>query len=415
MRRFAFVVLFSLLIAVTAAAQEWTRFRGPNGTGAIEDDSIPAKWSDGDFAWKIDLPGVGHSSPVVWKDKVFLMSADPKTAEKYVLCVDATSGKILWNKPYESGEHALHPKSSYASSTPAVDAELVYCVWSDPDHMWICAFDHTGVERWRQDVGGWIGQHGFGSSPVVVGDLVVVSSSQELEKRAGAVPPKHCFVVALDRKTGDVRWKTPREIDTASYSVPCVRKSKEGKDELIINSTAEGIFALDPVTGKQNWSSGRVFSMRTVSSPVMWHELIYGTTGSGAGGNYLVAFRPGDTAPAYEIKKEMPYVPTPITYGNLLFLWSDGGIVTCVNAADGKEVWQERVGGKYSGSPVRAGKKIFCVDEEGTVVTIAAADKYQLLGKTKLGEKSHSTPAIAGGKMYVRTISHLYAISGKKS
>jgi outer membrane protein assembly factor BamB len=417
--RFRFACCFACCIslAALAEAQEWTRFRGPNGAGGIEDDSIPAQWTEADFNWKIELPGRGHSSPVLWGDKLFILSADPDTAMRYVLGIDARSGKILWKNEYAAGTHKLHGKSNYATSSPTVDADRVYAVWSDNEHTSFCAFDHDGKELWRQDLGGWVGQHGFGTSPVVVGDLVVVTSSQESEVDGDPTSrqPRHSFVAALDRKTGEIRWRKPLTIEVASYSVPAIRKGADGRDELICCSTAEGIFALDPATGKQNWSSGKVFSKRTVSSPQLWKDLIVGTTGSGGGGNYAVAFRPGDDQPAYEIKKEAPYVPTPIIYQDRVFLWSDNGIVTCVKADSGREVWQQRVGGKYSGSPVRAGNKIFCTDESGTVVVIAAANKYQELGRNELGELSHSTPAIAGGKIYVRTVSHLYSIGGKKS
>jgi outer membrane protein assembly factor BamB len=403
-----------LLTSVSAtSAEEWTRFRGPNGTGLSADDSIPAQWTDANIAWKTKLPGVGHSSPVVWNGQVFLLSADPESASRYVLSIDANSGKILWQREYPAGQHPLHSKSSYASSTPAVDADAVYAAWSDPQHTWLCAFDHDGREQWKIDLGGWVGQHGFGTSPVVVGDLVVVTSSQEPEKRAGGDTPKHCFVAGVDRKTGELRWRLPRKIDTASYSVPCIRKNDAGKDELVLLSTAEGMFALDPQSGKETWSSGPVFTMRTVSSPVLYRDLVFGTTGSGGGGNYVVAYRPGDSKPVYEIKKEMPYVPTPVICGDFMYLWSDKGIVTCLEPGTGKTVWQKRVGGNYSGSPVCSGNKIFCVDEEGTVVVIATGAEFQELGRYPLGEQSHSTPAIAGGKMFVRTISHLHAIQGK--
>jgi outer membrane protein assembly factor BamB len=416
-RRFALCLFALSCLASAAAAQEWTRFRGPNGAGGMDVDTIPAQWSEADFNWKIELPGQGHSSPVLWGDKIFLLSAEPDTSMRYVLCISATSGKILWKKEFAASPHKLHGKSNYATSSPAVDAERVYVAWSDRDHTWFCAFDHDGGELWRQDLGGWIGQHGFGASPMLAGDVVVITSSQEPEedKNPNSLMPKHCFVAGLDRETGEVRWKTPREIKVASYSVPCLRKNKEGKEELILCNTTDGFFALDPANGKQTWSSGPVFSMRTVSSPQLWHDLIFGTTGSGGGGNYAVAYRPGEAQPVYEIRKEMPYVPTPLIYQDMLFLWGDSGIVTCVRPADGKEIWQKRVGGKYSGSPVRAGKKIFCTDEDGTVVVIAAADHFQELGRNKLGEKSHSTPAIAGGRMYVRTVSHLYSIGGKGS
>ena len=408
-------LLLLLLSTASLHAQEWARFRGPNGSGVSEDDSIPAQWTPKDIAWKTPLPGKGHSSPVVWGDKVFLMSADPDTATRHVLAISTKNGKIAWKKDYPSQPHHLHNKSSYASVTPAVDSEQVYTAWSTPDQTFVAAFDHSGKEKWKTNIGGWIGQHGYGTSPMLYGDLVVITNSQEPADKKGDGPkPKDCFVVALDRLSGEIKWTTPRKIDTASYSVPCIRKNEKGIEELILNSTAEGIFALDPQTGKEAWSSGPVFSMRTVSSPVLWHDLVYGTTGSGGGGNYIVAFRPGEAKPTFEIKKEMPYVPTPVLNGDLMFLWSDKGIVTCINPANGDKHWQQRVNGNYSGSPVRAGKKLFCVDEEGTVVVLAADQQFKELGRNPLGEQSHSTPAIAGGRLYVRTVSHLVAIQGKK-
>jgi outer membrane protein assembly factor BamB len=400
------------LLASTAPAQEWTRFRGPNGTGVHEELTIPAQWTDADFAWKMKLPGVGHASPVLWGERLFLLSADPDSATRYVLGIDATQGKIVWQREYPSQPHPIHKKSSYASVTPAVDANQVYVAWSTPTETWLVAFDHDGREKWKTNLGGWIGQHGYGTSPMLVGDLVVITSSQEAEKRAGGDTPKDCFVVAVNRFTGELMWKTPRKIDTASYSVPCVRKNAAGKEELICLSTAEGIFALDPFSGKELWSSGPVFTMRTVSSPLPWRDLIFGTTGSGGGGNYIVAYNPLEAKTVYDIRKEMPYVPTPVFKDDLLFLWSDKGIVTCIHPADGKEVWQKRVSGNYSSSPVRAGDRLFCIDEDGIVQCIAAADSFSQLGRYDLGEKSHSTPALANGHMYVRTISQLFAIKG---
>jgi outer membrane protein assembly factor BamB len=144
--------------------------------------------------------------------------------------------------------------------------------------------------------------------------------------------------------------------------------------------------------------------------------MIFGSTGQGAGGHYVVALKPGpQPSVAYEIKEQAPYVPTPVTHGELMFLWADkSGVVTCINSATGKQVWQQRVGGAYyGGSPVRAGDKLFIVDESGTVYCLAAANKFKLLGRTELGEDSRSTPAIAGGRMYVRTLSHLYSVGGK--
>ncbi len=398
----------------TAAAQEWTRFRGPNGTGESEAPGIPATWGADEIRWKVEIPGVGHSSPVIWGNKLFLISADPKTAKRFVLCFDTKSGKELWRREYASAVHHLHVRSSYASSTPAVDADRVIVAWSDPEHTWITAIDHAGRDLWQVDLGTWISQHGFGTSPLLYEDLVIIASSQEQEKRPGGLEAKESFIVGLDKTTGKRIWRTERRVDTASYSVPCIHKTPEGADELVFLSTAEGFFAIDPKTGRENWAHP-AFSMRTVSSPIQVDGLLLGTTGSGGGGNYVVAIQPGKTSKTvYEIKKEAPYVPTPVAKGSLIFLWSDKGIVTCINAADGKQVWQKRVGGAgYSGSPIRVGDKLFCVDEAGVVVCIKAGDSFEELGRTDLGEECRSTPAVANGQIFVRTVSHLVCAGPK--
>ncbi len=402
--------------ATASLAQEWTRFRGPNGNGESEATTIPAKWTEQEQNWKVELPGVGHSSPVLWGEKIFLLSADPKTAARYVLCLDTKDGHEIWRREYPGVSHHLHVRSSFASCTPACDDERVFVAWSDPEHTRLLAFDHAGNEQWNIDLGPWVSQHGFGTSPMLYDDLVIVSCSQEPAKQPGVPDPKESFIIAVEQSTGKIRWRTERKIDTTSYSVPSLRKNEAGEDELVCLTTAEGMFGLDPKTGKENWSIP-VFSMRTVSSPQLVSGLIFGTTGSGGGGNYVVAVKPGpNPEEAYRIKEQAPYVPTPIAHGDLLFLWSDkSGVVTCVSAATGKQVWQKRVGGAYSGSPVRAGDKMFCVDEAGLVVCLEAGPEFKELGRTPLGEECRSTPAIAGGRLYIRTISHLISVGGKSA
>ncbi|MFO0906124.1 MAG: PQQ-binding-like beta-propeller repeat protein [Pirellulales bacterium] len=411
--------LWSLSLGLTlafvgmAAAQDWTRFRGPNGTGESEAKSVPGSWTDADINWKAPLPGVGHSSPAIWGDKVFLLSAHEENATRYVLCLSAKDGSQVWKKDYPTTPHHLHARSSYASCSPAVDAEQVYVAWSDPNHTWLKAFGHDGQERWSVDFGPWVSQHGFGSSPIVFEDMVILSCSQEPSKQANTPAPGDSFVVAVDRKDGQVRWKTPRKTDTTTYSVPCVRRRADGQDEIICCSTAEGFFALDPKTGVENWSV-KAFDKRTVSSPFLAGDMLFGTTGSGGGGNYVVALSTkGKPEVAWEVRKEAPYVPSPVVRGDLVFLWSDKGIVTCVNLADGKQIWQKRVTGNYSGSPVRVHDKIYCISEEGEVVVVAAEDKFRELGRVNLGEPSRSTPSVAGGRLYLRTYSHLISVGGK--
>ncbi|WP_425618244.1 PQQ-binding-like beta-propeller repeat protein [Anatilimnocola sp. NA78] len=408
------VVLLSGAIAGDCSAQEWTRFRGPNGTGESEAKTVPGSWTDKDYNWVADLPGIGHSSPVIWKNKIFLLSADAKTAARHVLCLNTADGKIVWQRDFPGVPHHLHVRSSFASCTPCVDESQVYVAWSDPEHTWFKAFDHDGNEKWSLDLGSWVSQHGFGQSPMIYNDLVVITCSQEPSKQAGTPEPRESFILAVERATGKIRWRKDCVIDTASYSVPTIRKNENGADELVMASTAEGLFAVDPNTGKTNWAT-KVFKMRTISCPQVVGGLIFGSTGSGGGGNYVVAVRPGPQPElVYEVKKEAPYVPTPVARGNLMFLWSDKGIVTCINAEDGSKVWQQRVGGVgNSGSPIRIDDKIYCVDEAGTVFVVGATSEFKEHGRMDLKQECRSTPAVSDGRLYIRTLSKLYSIGNK--
>ena len=398
-------------------AQEWTRFRGPNGSGVSETE-ISAPLTSADLAWKAPLPGKGHSSPVAWGNRIFLLSADVTNREQYVLCLDAQSGKELWRQGYPLSIHHIHDKSSFATSTPAVDSERVYVAWADPKEGHLKAFDHNGKELWDCEFGNWIGMHGFGSSPIVHDGRVILSNSQEPKNKQNFPPgpvPSESSMFAVRADTGEFVWKQKLEIDTASYSVPCVR-SVSGHDELITCSTAEGFLALEPKTGTPLWKSGRLFTMRTVSSPLLINQLVLGTNGSGGGGNYVVSINPKEpTKTVFEVRKEAPYVPTPVLRDDLLFLWSDNGVITCCHAETGESIWKERVGGKYSGSPIRSGSVIYCCDEEGNLVAIAAEKAFRKRGSYPLGEQSHSTPAVVGDKLLVRTVSHLFAFSQKRT
>jgi outer membrane protein assembly factor BamB len=405
------------LIATAAVAQEWTRFRGPNGSGESDAATIPAEFTEKDYNWKTELPGIGHSSPVIWKDKVFLLSANPDDATRYVLCIDVNSGKILWQRDYASKQHHLHVRSSYASCTPAVDAERVYVAWSTPDETLLKAFDHAGKELWSKNLGKWVSQHGWGSSPMLYEDLVIVNDSQDGPEVAGKdnKEPGESFVAAFDQKTGDLRWKTPRVSNVVSYSVPCIYKGSDGKDQLICTTTGEGFFSLDPRTGEENWRIQDAFEMRTVSSPVIIDGLIFGSTGQGGfATNYVLAMHPEPKPEiAYDIRRQAPYVPCIVGRGDLAFLWFDAGIVSCIEAATGDVHWRERVGGDFSSSPIRVGNKIFGVDENGVVVVLAAEKEFRVLAQNPLGEPSRATPAVADGRMYFRTYSHLISLGGK--
>lgn len=420
-RRLACVLILLAGFAAcdAARAREWTRFRGPNGQGVALDPgaaaTIPVTWTEDEVNWKTALPGVGHGSPVVWDDRLFLLSGDPTSAERYVLCLGAGDGKIRWKRTFASAAHHLHMRNSYGSGTPAVDAERLYVAWSAPEKTTLLALSHDGRTEWELDLGPFVSQHGFGTSPVLYDGTVIVTMLQQGERLEGK-ESGISFVVAVDCRTGEIRWKTPRKSVYVAYSTPAIYEPGDGPAQLVCCSTAHGTYSLDPATGRENWSID-VFRMRTVSSPVIAGDLILGTCGSGGGGNYMVAVRPpSGTRPveeAFRVTSQVPYVPTSVVAGKLMFLWYDRGIASCVRTDDGSVVWRERLGGGFSGSPVRVGDRIYCINDEGEVIVIAAADKFKLLGKTPLGEPSRATPAIAGGRMYLRTYSSLISVGGR--
>ena len=410
------------LPSATIDAQEWTRFRGPNGTGASDAGTIPVKWTEADYNWKSKLPGLGHSSPAIWGDKVFLLSADPDTATRYMLCYSAADGSQIWKREYKSEQHHLHTRSSYASSSPAVDADHVYVGWSTPSETTFKAFNHDGTEAWSLNLGRWVSQHGFGASPIVYEDLVILHNSQQANQLKEGEKPGDSFMMAFKRDTGKEAWRTPLVSMNVCYSVPFIHTPAGGADELIGISTGNGVFSLDPKTGAKNWAVEGVFSMRTVGSPIAAGGHIFGSTGSGRySGNYVAAIKPGkQPRVAYELKNsatfKAPYVPSLLAKDDAIFCLYDRGFAACFDAPTGKIHWLERTEAAFSGSPIRVRDRIYCIDEDGVVWVIAAdEEKYTLLAKNDLGEPSRSTPAISGGKMFLRTYSHLICVGGKQA
>jgi len=402
----------ALLLGVTlnTLGQEWTRFRGPNGTGLSPAKTIPAKWSDKDINWKVPVPGSGHSSPVLWGEEIFLTSADEEAGQVLVLCLRAGDGSVAWQKAFPFSKFRKHDYNSFASGSPAVDEHRVYVCWSSPARYVLVALSHQGEKVWEKDLGSFTSQHGSGTSPIVYQNKVVLANEQDGES----------FLIAVDAATGETSWKTPRKTTQTAYGTPCVYQPKDGKPELIFNSQSHGISAINPDNGKELWEFSKAFDKRTVSSPVIAGDLIIGSCGSGGGGNFIVAVRPGEPAKskepelAYSIRRSAPYVPTSVCLGDLLFLWGDGGIVSCVKAASGEIKWQERVGGDFFGSPVCVDGRLFCVSSRGEVVVVEASEQFNLLARNTLGEQTHSTPAVAGGRMYIHTSKHLVSIGGRK-
>jgi outer membrane protein assembly factor BamB len=418
-------VLMRFLLAATLIAsiqapilgQEWTRFRGPNGAGQSE-SIFPAKFNPANYAWKKKLPGAGHSSPVLWGNKLFVLGSDRKTATRMVICMDAKSGAEHWAKVYLSETHKLHSRSSYASCTPAVDEQRVYLAWSTHRTTTFMALDHDGEEIWKLDLGRWVGSHGFGTSPMLYKDMVILHNSLQVDQLdPDQGEPGEGFMLAVDRKSGKEIWRSPRPGARVCYSVPAIYQPPDGgAEQLICCDTKEGIFSLNPLNGELNWKTEGLIKMRSVSSPVIAGGLILGSTGSGGGGNYVVAIRPGNKPEiAYQIRQSAPYVPTPVAYNGLLFLFFDKGVVSCVDLSTGSVYWRERLSEGFSGSPIRVGDKVYCISDVGELICVAASKQFKMLGESNLGEPSRSTPAVHKGRMYMRTNSHLICVDQSSS
>jgi outer membrane protein assembly factor BamB len=400
-------VLLIALAGQPAAGQEWARFRGPNGTG-VSAATLPAKWTDADYRWKTALPGSGHSSPVLWGERIFVSAGDDRTGQRIALCLSTRDGAILWRQNFDAAHYSMHRRNSVATATPAADDKHVYFSWAVPEKCEVIALDHAGKLVWQADLGRFKGNHGFGSSPIVVGKLVVLANDQD---GAG-------FLIALERDTGTVRWKTPRQSGNATYATPCVYRPKDGDELLIFTNWKRGITAVEPESGKIRWELSCFnprLQERSIASPVLAGDLILGTCGFVTAQKHFVAVRPDgkDAKEVWRLEKAVSYLPTPLVKDGRIYLCSEVGIATCLDAATGKQLWQERLGNNFSASPVAAGDRIYCVADDGKVYVLAAAEKFELLGKSSLGEPTQSTPAIAGGTIYFRTPGHLLALAGK--
>ncbi len=354
------------------------------------------------------LPGVGHSSPVLWKDRIFLTSSEE--SKRHILCLSAATGKPLWTRTYPFEPYSQHDFNSFASSTPAVDANRVYVAWTGGGSLEVLALDHHGKDAWSRKLGSFHGEHGSGTSPIVLGDRLILANDHD-----GDEP----FLIGLDVRTGQTSWKRPRSTGSpTNYSTPVVYRTPGRKPQVVFTSTQHGMTSLDPAAGALNWELKGILPERCVGSPVVADGLIFAASGTGGVAKEGVAVRPGTrekpSEVVYRLRRGIPYVPTPIAVKGLLFLWSDGGIVTCVRAATGDVLWSERVEGRYFGSPVSAGGKLYAMSADGKLAIIEASEKFRLVAQIPLGEETSATPALSGGVLYLRTASHLISVGGKK-
>jgi len=412
-----FIAVMTVILASVSQGQQWTRFRGPNGQGISDTKTIPVKWTEKDYNWKTELPGGGHSSPVLRGEKLFVTSGDKQGEKSMLLAINASDGTVLWQKEYSLSKYRPNKLNSFASATPAVDAESVYVLFTSPEETILAALNHKGTEIWKRTFEGVHCQHGAGNSPIVINDTVVFTHEHEnsSSKNAGS------FWTALDCKTGETRWKLDRQTSAkTSYSTPCVYTPAGGQPQLIFTSLAHGMTSVDPRSGNVIWEVNSAFISRVISSPVIANDSLIGTCGDYGAGKRLIAIRPGASdksvrpAEIYKIESSsVPYVSTSVAKNGLLFMFLDRGDILCLRSATGERLWREKPAGRFFGSPVCVDGKLYCITTNGDVVVVKAAETYELLAINSLGETSHSTPAVSGGRMYLRTFSHLFSVGGE--
>jgi outer membrane protein assembly factor BamB len=390
------IVWGTMAVAFARGPDHWPRFRGSDAAGQGGAGSPSPSWSDAEWAWTVELPGAGNASPVAWGERLFIASVQPD-GSKVISCHAIENGKMLWSERFPGSADKVHAQNSLSTSTPVLDAEHVYWMRHADGVVHVEALGHDGKRLWSREIGPFAGEHGFGASPAVWRDVVIVPHDND-----GA-----SAIVGLDAATGVERWRLARDTAKAAYSTPLVLEGDP--PSVVVASMAHGFTAIDPRDGAVRWQLG-CFPKRTVSSPVVAAGLLLGTCGEGGGDNKLVAVRPpvagtagGEPAIAWQLDRSAsPYVPTPLATAAGTVLWGDRGVVTCVDPADGAVIWKERVGGNFSASPIAVGNAVVNVSADGEIVAIAAAKTFEELGRRPLGEPSRATPAVVPGRIIFR-------------
>ncbi len=385
------------------AGRYWPRWRGPSGQGLAAGTGYPDSWSDSlNVLWKVEVPGRGNSSPIVWADRIFLTTARDGGKRPSVLCYRRSDGKLLWESTLPAGEPGkVYWKNSHASGTPVTDGQMVYATFGNQG---LAAVDFQGKVVWRHSLGTIRNYHGSAGSPVLYKDTIIVYEDQ----RQGA------FVAAFDKRTGKSRWKTERKA-SVGWGTPIVIRAGD-RDELIVSSQAR-VTAYNPDSGKELWHCGGNLA-EVIPTPVVGHGLVFCV--SGRAGPTL-AIRPGGSGDvtgthlAWKQTKGASFVPSPLLYGNLLYQVNDMvSVATCYEAATGKVLWQGRLGEPksegFSASPVGVDGKVFFTNDAGETFVLKAGNQFELLRVNRLEAPVLASPALVDGRWYFRTDRHLLAI-----
>jgi len=425
------VFVFFILHSSFCISADWPQWRGPGGRGVSDEKDLPLEWSESkNIAWKTPLPGRGHSSPVVVGNRVFVTSdveGDPIPGAKAVIhiryggewqhpdsmgadrkhilkvfCLDAITGKILWERTaYEGPAYDnRHRKSTYASPTPVTDGRAVYAYFGSEG---LYAYDLEGKPLWKAALGP-LKSRGLsvGASPVLYENLILLQRDEDDGEGSA--------MVAVDKRTGQEVWRTSRKVQQ-SYGTPVFVRSG-GRPELVAGGN-EATIAYDPATGKELWRT-EGHRNNACPSPVAGAGMVY--SGAGYPGKRLLAIRPGTGEVAWKYEKGTAYVVSPLVYGDFIYVMTDSGILTSLDAKTGEVKYDNGrlpVPAKFTSSPVGVAGAILMTSEDGDTYVIKAGPEYAVLGTNSIGEPVFASPAIAGGRIFIRGASHLFAI-GKK-
>jgi len=417
---------YGLLAALTGvaislasvSAGNWPQFRGPDGQGHCSEATVPLNWSctnDHNIAWKTPIPGDSWSSPVVWGNQVFVTTATDSGEWCHVISLDCATGKIGWDKTvFRQTILRKEGRNTYATPTPATDGERIYACFGDGS---FAALRFDGEIAWTNRAYPFYGQHGLGSSPILCGDLLIMArdgSNDGEDKALGWQRPwDRSFVLALDAKTGKERWQGKRGLSRISHGVPALWLGPDGGRQ-IVSEAGDVVQGFDPRTGERLWSS-EVLGEGKVPSTVVGGGMVF-TAGGWGGRESIKAFKIGGSGDlkatnlVWEQKKGMPKVPSMLYLKPHLIAVTDNGQASCLNADSGEIIWQERLNGNFSASPVAAAGRIYFVADNGETTVLAAGPEFKLLAKNPLGEKVQASPAFSQGTIFIRTEKRLVAI-----
>ena len=384
------------------ASGTWPGWRG-DGSATSRDQSAPVHWDTANgVVWKTRIAGEGNSSPIVWHDRVFLTASAEGGRKRLVICLDADTGDTLWQKPLPAEATATYPRTGHAAPTPVTDGECVYAFFDSPG---LVALDYEGNVKWTKALGPFKNPYNMASSPVICGDLVVVNCDHGGPS----------FIVAFDRVTGDERWRTKREGGT-HYATPLVF-AHDGQTQIVVNGST--IVSYDADAGQRLWWS-RGMKHATTPTPLYHAGLVYATCGRNGPSLAIDPSGRGDVTDTHvrmQLSSGGPYVPSPVIYQDLFVIPGDNGRMMFVDRA-GKTVCRYRIRSKFTSSPVVSTGRIYWTDETGATHVITASGlntddpKVEVIATNPLNETSYASPAIAHGRLFIRTAKHVYCIAG---